>query len=116
MPEIQNPNLQTQGPGGSGGGGGDMRSTIVFFGLMLAVLIGYQSLFKPASSPAPRCPLRRPRHRPEHRPGALGAAWSTWSTADFHRKSTVRGEADSWVDGGRNEVLPYYAQNNYSST
>ena len=31
-----------------------------------------------------------------HRLGALGAAWSTWSTT-FHRKSTVRGEADSWV-------------------
>ena len=34
-----------------------------------------------------------------HRPGALGAAWSTWSTTDFHRKSTVHGEADSWVHG-----------------
>src|SRR3954465_5877120 len=31
--------------------------------------------------------------------GALGAAWSMWSTTDFHRKSTVRGEADSWVHG-----------------
>ena len=51
-----------------------------------------------------------------HRPGALGAAWSTWSTTDFHRKSTVRGEADSWVHGGRKEVPPYYAQNKYSST
>ena len=51
-----------------------------------------------------------------HRPGALGAVWSTWSTTDFHRKSTVRGEADSWVHGGRKEVPPYYAQNNYSST
>ena len=30
-----------------------------------------------------------------HRLGALGAAWST----TFHRKSTVRGEADSWVHG-----------------
>ena len=48
-----------------------------------------------------------------HRPGALGAAWST---TDFHRKSTVRGEADSWVHGGRKEVPPYYVQNNYSST
>ena len=48
-----------------------------------------------------------------HRPGALGTAWST---TDFHRKSTVRGEADSWVHGGRKEVPPYYAQNNYSST
>ena len=27
-----------------------------------------------------------------HRPGAFGAAWSTWSTTDFHRKSTVREE------------------------
>ena len=34
-----------------------------------------------------------------HRLGALGAAWSMWSTTDFHRKSTVRGEADSWVHG-----------------
>ena len=34
-----------------------------------------------------------------HRCGALGAAWSMWSTTDFHWKSTVRGEADSWVHG-----------------
>ena len=34
-----------------------------------------------------------------HRLGALSAAWSMWSTTDFHRKSTVRGEADSWVHG-----------------
>ena len=36
--------------------------------------------------------------------------------SDFHRKSTVRGEADSWVHGSRKEVPPYYAENNYSST
>ena len=48
-----------------------------------------------------------------HCPGALGAAWSR---NDFHRKSTVRGEADSWVHGSRKEVPPYYTQNNYSST
>ncbi len=51
-----------------------------------------------------------------HRRGALRAAWSTWSRNDFHRKSTVRGEADSWVHSSRKEVRPYYAQNNYSST
>ena len=34
-----------------------------------------------------------------HRLGALSAAWSMWSTTDFHRKSTVHGEADSWVHG-----------------
>ena len=34
-----------------------------------------------------------------HYPGALGTAWSTWSMNDIHRKSTVRGDADSWVHG-----------------
>ena len=34
-----------------------------------------------------------------HRRGALGAVWSMWSTTDLYRKSTVRGEADSWVHG-----------------
>ena len=34
-----------------------------------------------------------------HRLGALDAAWSMWSRNDFHRKRTVRGEADSWVHG-----------------
>ena len=51
-----------------------------------------------------------------HRRGALGAVWSMWSTTDFHRKSTVCGEADSWVHGRSKEVPPYYAKNNDSST
>ena len=51
-----------------------------------------------------------------HCHGALGAAWSMWSMTDFHQKSTVRGDADSWVHGRSKEVPPYYAQNNYSST
>ena len=51
-----------------------------------------------------------------HRCGALGAAWSMWSATEFHRKNTVRGEADSWVHDSRKEVPPYYAENNYSST
>jgi YidC/Oxa1 family membrane protein insertase len=51
LPEIQNPNLPTQGAGG--GGGGDMRSTIVFTGLMLVLLLGYQFLFKPQTPATP---------------------------------------------------------------
>ena len=51
-----------------------------------------------------------------HRRGVLGTAWSMWSMTKFHRKNTVRGEADSWVHGSRKEVPPYYAENNYSST
>ena len=51
-----------------------------------------------AESSLPPCrSLPRPRRRP--RPGALGAAWSMWSTTDMHLKWTVRGEADSWVHG-----------------
>ena len=51
-----------------------------------------------------------------HRPGVLSAAWSTWSRNDFHRKSTVCGEPDSWVHGHSKEAPPYYAENNDSST
>ena len=40
-----------------------------------------------------------------HRPGALGAAWSTWSTTDFHRKSSVRREANSWVQAAARKCL-----------
>ena len=67
-----------------------------------------------ASSPAPRRPLPRPRRRPPpwcSRGGVVNVV-----NADFHRKSTIRGEADSWVHGRSKEVPPYYAQNNYSST
>ena len=40
-----------------------------------------------------------------HRRGALGAAWSMWSTTDFHRKSTIRGEANSWVHAAARKCL-----------
>jgi YidC/Oxa1 family membrane protein insertase len=51
LPEIQNPNLQSQGSGG-GGGGGDMRSMMGFMLLMLAVIFGYQYFFmKPKPEP-----------------------------------------------------------------
>jgi YidC/Oxa1 family membrane protein insertase len=43
LPEIHNPNLQSQGSGG--GGGGDMRSTMAFMLLVLAVFLGYQYFF-----------------------------------------------------------------------
>ena len=73
----------------------------------------------------PRSPLRAGFHcrvvpflrlAVVHRCGALRVVWSTWSRNDFDRKSTVCGEADSWVHDRSKEVPPYYAQNNYSST
>ena len=45
MPEIHNPNVQSQGPGG--GSGGDMRSTMTFLLLVVVALFGYQYFFKP---------------------------------------------------------------------
>ena len=51
MPEIQNPNLQSQG---SGGTGGDMRSTMALVFLAMAVFFGYQFFFmkpKPDQQP-----------------------------------------------------------------
>ncbi len=50
MPEVHNPNLQSQGSGG--GGGGDMRSTMAFMLVVLAVFLGYQYFFvKPKPEP-----------------------------------------------------------------
>jgi len=52
LPEIQNPNLQTQGRGG--GGGGDMRGTIFFMMLVFTAVLGYQYFFaKPPKTEQP---------------------------------------------------------------
>jgi YidC/Oxa1 family membrane protein insertase len=51
LPEVHNPNLQSQG---SGGGGGDMRSTMAFMLVVLAAFLGYQYFFnkpKPEEQP-----------------------------------------------------------------
>ena len=53
MPEIRNPNLQSQGTGGSGGGGGDQRSTMIFWMFLLFAFLGWQFFFsKPKPEPA----------------------------------------------------------------
>ena len=50
MPEVHNPNLQSQGSGG--GGGGDMRSTMALMFIVLAAFLGYQYFFaKPKPEP-----------------------------------------------------------------
>ena len=50
MPEIRNPNLESQGSGGGGTGGGDFRSLILFTFLALAALMVYQYFQKPAAT------------------------------------------------------------------
>jgi YidC/Oxa1 family membrane protein insertase len=54
LPEIQNPNLQSHGPGG--GGGGDMRSTIFFMLLVFIAIIGYQYFFAKPKPEQPTVP------------------------------------------------------------
>ncbi len=52
LPEIRNPNLQTQGSGGSGG---DMRSTLVFWLVLMLALFGYEAFF---NKPKPQQPAQ----------------------------------------------------------
>ena len=83
MPEIHNPNLQTQGPGGVGGGGGDMRTMLAFTLLALLVLLGFE-YFKPKPvEPTPATqrqaltqsqPAQTPPGQPEQAAGPTGSA------------------------------------------
>jgi YidC/Oxa1 family membrane protein insertase len=56
LPEFQNPNLQSQGPGG-GGGGGDLRSMLVVGFLAVAIFLGFEYFQKPKPN-APVAPLQ----------------------------------------------------------
>jgi YidC/Oxa1 family membrane protein insertase len=46
LPEIKNPNLESQGSGGGGSSGGDFRSLMTFMFLAVAMLLAFQ-YFKP---------------------------------------------------------------------
>jgi YidC/Oxa1 family membrane protein insertase len=50
LPEIRNPNLESQGPGGGGASGGDFRSSILLIFLALAGVMVYQYFQKPAAN------------------------------------------------------------------
>jgi YidC/Oxa1 family membrane protein insertase len=50
LPELRNPNLDSQGRGGGSGSGGDFRSLITFTFLALALLLAFQ-YFKPKQEP-----------------------------------------------------------------
>ncbi len=88
MPEIHNPNLQTQGPGGtSGGGGGDMRTMLAFTLLALLVLFGFEYFKpKPVEPPPAAVPMQAQSQsqpaqgQPEQSAAAAGAAQASSST------------------------------------
>jgi YidC/Oxa1 family membrane protein insertase len=54
LPEIRNPNLQSQGPGG-GGGSSSSRSTMVFWAFLLLAFLGWQFFF---NKPKPEAPAQ----------------------------------------------------------
>ncbi len=66
MPEVHNPNLQSQGSGG----GGDMRSTMSLMLLVLAAFLGYQYFF---AKPKPEQQAPAPPQAQTAAPPALAA-------------------------------------------
>ncbi len=84
MPEIRNPNLESQGSGGSGPGGGDFRSLILFTFLALAALMVYQYFQKPAANapasqtqPTQQQAAQQPASTPSQGSGDVGRTVST---------------------------------------
>ena len=75
MPEIRNPNLDSQGPGGSAPGG-DFRSIILFTFLALAAVMVFQYFKKPETNqPASnRSKLSRRNSRTRSHPPAIPAS------------------------------------------
>jgi YidC/Oxa1 family membrane protein insertase len=59
LPEIRNPNLQNQGPGG------DSHSNMVFWLLLLLVFLGYETFYnKPKSTPPQPAPAGKQAQQP----------------------------------------------------
>ncbi len=79
MPEIRNPNLESQGSPGGGTGGGDFRSLILFTFLALAAVMVYQYFQKPAANaPANQAQQAQQQAQPQavSTPNPSGAASS----------------------------------------
>jgi YidC/Oxa1 family membrane protein insertase len=74
LPEIRNPNLQTQGSGGSGGGGGDMRSTLVFWLVLMLAFFGYEAFF---NKPKPQPPAQNQGQQQSTQPAATPSGAAT---------------------------------------
>jgi YidC/Oxa1 family membrane protein insertase len=76
LPEFQNPNVQSQGPGG-GGGSGDMRSMLAVGFLAVAIFLGYQYFQKPK----PGAPLAPEQTQQQTQPQSAMAPQSAGSSA-----------------------------------
>ena len=128
MPEIRNPNLQTQGPGG-GGGGGDMRSTLAFTLMLLVVFLGYQYIFKPkmpTPPPATQTQTQAPAAQPSSpaapgptqlaTKGAPAAAATPAITAPSETETTVENELYKIVFTNRGAQVKHWILKKYTDS
>ena len=69
MPELRNPNLDSQGPGGSAPGG-DFRSIILFTFLALAAVMVFQYFKKPDANQ----PSQQPQQTQQVQQSSSGAS------------------------------------------
>jgi len=81
LPEIHNPNLQTQGPSGGGGGGSDMRVTTAFMLIVIAALFGYQYFFNKPQPPAPQTQSQPAQSAPQTASTSPASAATTAAAA-----------------------------------
>jgi YidC/Oxa1 family membrane protein insertase len=124
LPEIQNPNLQTQGPGG---GGSDFRGTMFFMLLVIAAVIGYQYFFakpKPeqfsttaqtAQSAASQAPAATPSSNETNPAAAPAAAPATTPTitAAAESETTVENELYKIVFTNRGALVRHWYLKKY---
>ena len=128
MPEIQNPNLQSQGPGG---GGGDFRGTMFFMLVIFTAIIGYQYFFnKPRpeptttqtaqtqttqSQPAQSAPAQSPvaPQASTHAARTAAPAPTPEATAPYETETTVENELYKIVFTNRGAQVKHWILKKY---
>ncbi len=126
MPEIKNPNLDSQGPGGGGNSGGDLRSLITFTVLALVLLLAFQ-YFKPKQD-APATPTAAQQHSapaaantaPAASGGGssapLGSAGMPAVTAQAETETTVENEIYRITFTNRGGQVKHWILKKYTGT
>ncbi len=122
MPEIHNPNLQSQGPGNSGGSGGDLRSTMAFMLLAITAFFGYQYFFNkpqpethaPSQTQSQTQPQSTPAVPPQVTAAAATAQPATPTvTAAMETDTTVENELYKIVFTNRGAQVKHWILKKY---
>ena len=102
MPEIRNPNLESQGPGG-GGPGGDSRSLFLLIFVALAAVMVFQYFRKPEPSQPPQQNQQTQQQSagqtsPAAAPAHAGAAGSSAAAASAAPSITAASETATTIE------------------